>query len=201
MRRSFFPNTRRESDSARSRWTRWPLSAAAVVVCSTIAVADYRSIDFDPSVDFAAVKTFAIRPGVIRSQKPELNNRLFLLALDDAIRTTLSRKGLKETQDRPDVTIDVSVAGMDYSITGGQRGVRIPGGPRGRGTVIPGTGPQPELFTEGTLVIDMTQPASAKLIWRGTYRDEERSGPTLARKLPEDVKKLLSEFPPKRNRD
>ena len=32
----------------------------------------------------------------------------------------------------------------------------------------------------------------------GTWRDQEQSGPTLSRKLSDDVRKLLREFPPKR---
>ena len=67
-----------------------------------------------------------------------------------------------------------------------------------RGEVIPGTGPIPELFTEGTLVIDMTAGQAGALVWRGTYRDEERSGPRLARKLPEDATQLLSKYPPRK---
>jgi hypothetical protein len=144
------------------------------------------------------VTTFAIRPGRIDSRKPELNNRLFLQKIDAAIRSALAAKGLKEAADRPDLVVNFSVASQDYSITGGQRGTRTPDGPRGsgiRGEVIPGTGPIPELFTEGTLVIDMTAGQTGALVWRGTYRDEERTGPRLARNLPDDATELVSKYP------
>ena len=172
------------------------------VLCSAIAFADDESnINVDATFDFSKVATFAIRPGRIDSQKPELNNRLFLQKIDAAIRAAVVAKGLKEVVDRPDVVVSFSVASMDYSVTGGQRGTRTPDGPRGsgiRGEVIPGTGPIPELFTEGTLVIDMTVGQTGALVWRGTYRDEERSGPRLARNLPEDATKLLSKYPPRK---
>jgi hypothetical protein len=175
----------------------------AYVLCSSVAFAgDESSINVDATFDFSKVATFAIRPGRINSQKPELNNRLFLQKIDAAIRAAVVAKGLKEVADRPDVFVDFSVASMDYSVTGGQRGTRTPDGPRGsgiRGTVIPGTGPIPELFTAGTLVIDMSVGQTGALVWRGTYRDEERSGPRLARKLPDDATDLVSKYPP-RNR-
>jgi hypothetical protein len=164
---------------------------------SAVLMADSRSIEFDATVDFSTVGTFEIRAHRINSEKPELNNRLFVQAVEDRIRATLTTKRLKEVAELPDVFVDFSVAGADYTITGGQRGTRIPGGPGRRGGVVfPGTGPRPELFTEGTLVIDMTMRSSGRLVWRGIYRDEERSGPTLARKLPDDARKLLSEYPP-----
>jgi hypothetical protein len=188
---------------ARSGWAGVRLAArlAGLLLCSAAFAADSRSVDYDNSVDFAALKTFAIREGKVHSQKPELNNRLFVQAIQDTIRTALTARGLTEVADRPDVFLDFSLAGTDYSVIGGQRSTRTPDGPGGqRGTVIPGTGPQPMLFTEGTLVIDMTKRESGALIWRGTYRDEERSGPALARKLPEDAKQLLADYPPKKRK-
>jgi len=172
---------------------------ASVLLAAPMLAADEKSIVFDENVDFSTVRTFAIRERTIDSDKPELDNRLFRQQLDDTVRTTLTSKRLREVATDPDVWIDYHLAGTDYSVIGGQRGLRIPPGPFGsRGTVIPGTGPRPELFTEGTLVIDMiTNPAGA-LVWRGTYRDEEKSGPTLARKLPNDARALLSEYPPDR---
>jgi hypothetical protein len=61
--------------------------------------------------------------------------------------------------------------------------------------VIDGTGPIPELYTEGTLIISIRSTATNAVVWRGTYRDEERSGPRLAESLPENAAKLLSKFP------
>ncbi len=169
--------------------------------CSMVFAEDESNVNFDITFDFSKVTTFAIRPGRIDSQKPELNNRLFLQKVDEAIRAALVARRLKEIADRPDVFVAFSVAVTDYSVTGGQRATRIPDGPRGsgiRGEVIPGTGPIPELFTEGTLVIDITAGPTAALVWRGTYRDEERSGPRLARSLPEDATELLSKYPPRK---
>jgi hypothetical protein len=52
------------------------------------------------------------------------------------------------------------------------------------------------LFTEGTLVVDIVNAADV-LVWRGTTRNREQSGPTLSRKLSGDARNLLSKFPPR----
>ena len=46
-------------------------------------------------------------------------------------------------------------------------------------------------------MIDLTKQDSRALVWRGVYRDSERNNAKLAQKLPGDVKKSLSEYPPK----
>jgi hypothetical protein len=173
---------------------------AGLILCSSLLLADDQHIDFDEKVDFSSLKTFAIRDAKINSQKPEFNNRLFVQKIGEAIRLELTAKGLKETADRPDILVNFSLSGKDYSTVERHPGTRVPDTPGHRGYVVEGTGPTSVLSSEGTLVIDLIANASGGLIWRGTYRDEESSPPRLARKLPIDAKKLLSEFPPKKKR-
>lgn len=174
---------------------------AGLIVCSSLLFADDRTVDFDQQVDFSKIKTFNIRRGEVTSQKPELNNPLFAKKLGEAIRAELLAKGLKETADRPDVYVDYSIAGLDYSLVVNRPASRGPDGPNGRpGVVIQGAGPQPVRFTEGTLTVEMNIREPGTLIWRGQYRDEERNGSKLAQKLPVDAKKLLSDYPPKKKK-
>jgi hypothetical protein len=51
---------------------------------------------------------------------------------------------------------------------------------------------------EGTLVIDVTTTASGKLVWHGVYQRVEDNATKLSKKLPDDAKKLLSDYPPKK---
>ena len=67
-----------------------------VLCCSMVFAEDESNVNFDITFDFSKVTTFAIRPGRIDSQKPELNNRLFLQKVDEAIRAALVAKRLKE---------------------------------------------------------------------------------------------------------
>jgi hypothetical protein len=159
---------------------RLAMAGIAVVASVVTVLADDRSITFDKAFDFSTLKTFAVHDTTVASARPELGNPLFARQVADAIRAVLVSKGLKEVVDRPDVVVDSSVTGQDYSI--GSAGRANPIRP-GRG------GPRsfdPVSFTEGTLVIDLTTRESPKLVWHGVYRRPQDS-----------AKKLLSDYPPK----
>jgi len=151
------------------------LAAPALMLSAALLFADDHSVDFDRHTDFSTLKTFALRDGKVSSPRPELNNTLVMKKIADAIRTQLMAKGLKETLNAPDIVIDYSVSGQDFSE---QRG-------------------GPASLSEGTLVVDLLKRVSGALIWRGVYRDSEKNNARLAQKLPEDVKKFMSEYPPK----
>jgi hypothetical protein len=165
--------------------------ALGVLVCAVTLLADDRSITFDKNVEFSTFKTFAVHDVRVSSSRPELSNALFATQVGEAIRTVLTAKGLTETPDRADLLVDSSVTGVDYSI-----------GSAGRANPLPPGRPTPSFapvsFTEGTLVIDLTAGQSSKLVWHGVYRRPRDSAAKLAQKLPDDAKKLLSEYPPKK---
>jgi hypothetical protein len=141
----------------------------------SVVFADDHHVDFDRHTDFSKLKTFALREGKVDSPRPELNNTILLTKIADAIRKELTANGLKETLSNPDVLVDYNVTAEDFNE---QRGGRV-------------------TSTEGTLVVDMIKRESRALVWRGVYRDSEKNSAKLAQNLPGDVKKFLSEFPPK----
>jgi len=169
----------------------------SLFLCSAILSADDRHVEFDTHTDFSKIKTFTIHQATIDSQRPELNNSLFAARLGDAIRDALKSKGMKETEDNPDIFVDYTVAGKDYSIVQNNPDVQIPGGLGQRGTLIRGSGPQSVRFSEGTLLIDLTTREGGRLVWRGVYTEQESNGSKLAQKLPADAKSIVSEYPPK----
>jgi hypothetical protein len=172
---------------------------ATLLLCPVLALANDLTVNLDESVDFSAIKTFAIRERSA-SQTYEFNNRLFLKKVSGIVRAELVKKGLQETAANPDIFVDFSISTRDYNTVESQPGFRVPDGPGGRGYVVEGTGPQPRLFNEATISLDFAMPARNALVWRGTYRDEEDSVSKLARTVPTDVTKLLSEYPPKKKK-
>jgi hypothetical protein len=161
-----------------------------------LAVAGETSdISFDSNVDFRALKTFAILDGEVRSDKPEIDNRLFRLRLQDDIRAALVKQGLTEDAAHPAVTFTYYFYDKDVSAVERQPDARMPGTASSPGVILRG-GPNPVLYTEGTLVIDVAD-AAGSLLWRGTWRDQERNGPRLSKSLSGDVRKLLAKYPPK----
>jgi hypothetical protein len=179
---------------------RTALILVLLAVCSLIVVADEQTINSDDTVDFSAIKTFAIRETKSASQKHEFNNRLFMKKISGIIRADLVKKGMKESSTNPDIFVDFNISTRDYSTVERQPGFRVPDTPGNRGFVVEGTGPQHRLFNEATVAVDVTLRSKNALVWRGTYRDEEDSSSKLARTVPGDVSKLLSEYPPKPKR-
>jgi hypothetical protein len=143
--------------------------------CTMLLSADDRNVDFDHHTDFSTLKSFALRDGKVNSPSPELNNPLLVRKIGDAIRAMLVAKGLRETAQDPDLFVDYSIAGEDFSA---QRG-------------------GPAAFSQGTLVIDLVQRSRTTLVWRSVYRDKESTNARLAQTLPRDVRESLSQYPPR----
>ena len=151
-------------------------------------LADNRDVDHDPQADFSKFKTFTLREGNINAKAPDLNSPLVRKKIDEAIRTQLASKGLHEVQNQPDLVVT-------YRLGSAQRREveTYPVGPWGRRRRI-----ERYKFTEGTLVVDMTTREPRDLVWRGVYRDDEHNPSKISEKLPNDIKKPFSEYPPKK---
>lgn len=168
-----------------------------LVLCPVLLLADDHIVQSDRLFDFSALRTFLFRDQTIAIDHPALNNPIVVTNMVQTIRSRLTSRGLTEAAGQPDVFVDFSIGGQDYSVGPFGRASRIPPGGRGRrGTG--GESIQPVGFTEGVLVIDLVARESDLLIWRGVYRDTERDGSKFAEQLPGDARELLSEFPPMR---
>jgi uncharacterized protein DUF4136 len=155
---------------------------AILILLAPTLLADSYHIEVDDKADFSAFKTFVVREGRATSRKAEINSTLLLTKIQDAIRTGLSAKGMKETPDGPDLIVTFSLGEQ------GQRGV-VGRGIRNTRVIT---------TSEGTLVIEMT--SGKNLVWHATYVDSEGDAAKLAKKLPDDAKKLMSEYPPKKKK-
>lgn len=169
-----------------------------LALSSAVLLADDHTVLFDEDVDFSIFKTFSMRAGRMTSDRPELNFPAVMQALADAIRGPLTAQSLKEVAGRADLVVEYSVTGVDYGIGPFGRPHAIQPGQRG------GRGSRANAmqvdFTEATLVIDLKQGEAGTLVWRGVYRDAENDAQKLARALPADAAKLLSQYPPRKKR-
>ncbi len=52
-------------------------------------------------------------------------------------------------------------------------------------------------YTEGTLVIDLRDPSTHSLVWRGIAREDKDDPNKIEGKLDDMVKKALEKYPPK----
>ena len=132
---------------------------------SITLLADSRDVEFDNQVDFSKFKTFTIRDGQSTSKQPELNSTLVRKKIEEAVRSQLKSKRLEEADNRPDLFVTYRLGA-----TAAREVQAFPAGRLGLGTrrrIVH--------FTEGTLVIDLNERGSRTLVWRGVYRDDERT--------------------------
>jgi hypothetical protein len=170
------------------------IPALLLAVCAMASSAADHIIDFDRQVDFAGVKTFALRGANIILDRPEVRSTLVQEQITGAIRAALSARGLKEAQDA-DVIVDWTVRGQRFAVNEWGRAVPLDSGEQVFNHPWRGL---PEAFVEGTLVLDLTAKSSGLLVWRGVYRNNERDSARVAHRLPDYAKKLLAEYPPRR---
>lgn len=156
-------------------------------VAAACAQAQKVTIEFDQAADFSRYRTFAIRNGQLNSKNPALNNELVRKRIDAAIERDLASRGLTVTTGRSDLNVRYRF--------GAARTTEIetyPAGWRGLGTRVVRVP-----YTEGTLVIDLRDPATHSLVWRAIVSDENGDPAKIEGKLDGMVKKSLARFPPK----
>jgi hypothetical protein len=170
-----------------------------VLGCSGLEV----SQDYDVKTDFSSLKSFAwkseqqSRTGDIRVDNPLLDERVRTAAE----RTLMAKGFLKDTGGTPDFIISYAIQ-IRRRIESERVRTTIglgSGGGGGFGGVGVSTGGGVSEYDEGMLVIDVTDPGTGDLLWRGTgiRRLPRRSNPEQnAAHVDETVEKILAQFPP-----
>jgi len=172
--------------------------------------------DWNKSYDYAKLKTYSWAPmPQEKTGDPRLDNR----KLDEAIRSTidqsLAQRGYqKVSEGNPDFWVnyyaqiqgklDVSEKKMPYyaKVTPQRGGVLSPtwnamGDSFGSGRDLVSVS---QYYEEGTLVLDIAEPAQKTLLWRGAVSGVVKpdiSDDKRKKRINEAVEKLLKDFPPK----
>jgi len=158
------------------------------LLVSACAFAQKVTVEFDQAADFSRYKTFAIRDGQLNSRNPALNSELVKKQIETDIQRDLTARGLTLVASGPsdlNVRYRFGSARKDEIET-------YPAGWRGWGTRVVRVP-----YTEGTLVIDLRDPATRSLVWRGIASEEKTDATKIEGKLDNMVKKSLEKYPPK----
>lgn len=155
---------------------------AAASVC-----AQKVTVEFDRTVDFAKYRTFAIRDGQLNSRNPILNSDLIKKQIEADIAQDLTARGLTLAVGKSDLNVR-------YHFGSARKAEieRYPAGWYGMGTRIVRVP-----YTEGTLVIDLRDPQTSSLVWRGISREEKGDASQIEKKLDGIVRKAIEKYPPK----
>jgi len=145
------------------------------------------TVEFDQAANFSRYKTFAIRDGQLNSRNPALNSELVKKRIDADIQRYLTARGLSLVSGASDLNVRYRL--------GSARKTELesyPAGWRGWGTRVVRVP-----YTEGTLVIDLRDPATRSLVWRAIASVEKKDADKIEGKLDDMVKKSLEKYPPK----
>ncbi len=122
----------------------------------------------------------------MNSRNPALNSELTKKKIENDIIKDLQARGLEYTEGKSDLNVRYTFGAArkierEVYPAGwwGTRVVRVP-------------------YAEGTLVIDLRDPSTRSLVWRGISRDEKSDPMKLEGKIDEMVKKAIEKYPPKK---
>lgn len=173
------------------------LVIGVLAACSGIEV----SQDYDQGYNFSALNTFAWKQnddneyGLIDNDLVDKRIRTAIVNTFSAKQYTLVDTGTPDFYISYHMTVEQKISTSSVS-----SGVSIGRGSRGHfGSVGISTGSQVRAYDQGTLLIDVTEPDSSKLVWRGVGTQEvsEHSDPEKSTKqINETVEKILAQFPP-----
>jgi hypothetical protein len=171
---------------------------AIAILSATISLAEQVKTDYDRNADFSRYKTYSW-------ENVHTRNPLWVDRIKVAVKSALSEKGWTEVQSGGDVSImalemtkDHRTLNTFYDNFGGGWGWRWGGGfGDGFGTSTT----TEETYKVGTLVVDLFDTNTKKLIWRGSASDtlSDKSDKNI-KNLDKGVQKMFDHFPPETSR-
>jgi hypothetical protein len=173
------------------------LAALALAGCSTMTV----STDYDRTASFAAYKTFDFIP------PQEIKNPLVRQRIEDAITAQLQAKGLTRSSENPDLLIaghgrlssetHFDTTSFGYGM-GGWGGYWGPYGGYGGAGMGSSTTVAREVPV-GTLIIDLVDAGTKKLVWQAVASDTLDPGATAEERdyrINKAMEKIFAGYPP-----
>ena len=168
-------------------------SVGSALLFATAAFAQQVKTDYDRSTDFSQYKTYSW-------EKVQTQDQLWVDRIKEAVNTALAAKGLTPVESGGDMAIvaiemtkNQQTLNTFYDGFGGGWGWRRGGGFGGFGDATTTT----DTYKVGTLVVDMFDAHTKKLVWRGSASDtlSDKSDKNI-KNLDKGVQKMFDHFPP-----
>lgn len=158
--------------------------AAIILALISVGASKYKAyVDFDRSIDFSTIKTFAYYDTIetsIADDAPPVHEMIRLLIVKH-----LKKSGLQEVESDPDVYVTYHTdpnQAMRVNTTLYQYHYSA----NWFWSPLWGSGMDVSSYTQGTLIVDVWKPDTEELIWRGTVIGVVPDNPT-----PEKAQKVI----------
>ena len=168
-------------------------SVGIVLLFASASFAQQVKTDYDRGADFSQFKTYTW-------EKVQTQDQLWVDRIKEAVNTALAAKGLTPVESGGDMAIvaiemtkNQQTLNTFYDGFGGGWGWRRGGGFGGFGDATTTT----DTYKVGTLVVDMFDAHTKKLVWRGSASDtlSDKSDKNI-KNLDKGVEKMFKQFPP-----
>ena len=168
-------------------------SVGIVLLFASASFAQQVKTDYDRGADFGQFKTYIW-------EKVQTQDQLWVDRIKEAVNTALAAKGLTPVESGGDMAIvaiemtkNQQTLNTFYDGFGGGWGWRRGGGFGGFGDATTTT----DTYKVGTLVVDMFDAHTKKLVWRGSASDtlSDKSDKNI-KNLDKGVQKMFDHFPP-----
>jgi len=169
--------------------------AMLTLSCASVAI----STDYDKNVDFTRFRTFSFLGGHIWvNGMADDNNTLVRDRIRNSVTSTLTARGMQPVTENPDVYVAY--------LAGARTRTEL----EATGPYVAGFGPYfgmggwwgpmytdwwTRTYNEGTLVIDLVDAQTKKLVWRA-YAQTEVNKPVTDQKMLQVVEKAFKGYPP-----
>jgi hypothetical protein len=166
--------------------------------------------DFDRDIDFNHYRTFAWGPSEIKVDNPEYRSGLIDKRIKAVVKEEFAKRGIYFDAKHPDFLVGYKT----YTEERHESYSNAPYGPFMYGPFFMsyqfgymympyGYGMMPYgyangrsyAYTQGTLIIDITDKASNDLIWRGTVKGNVEYTSSLSKQLRKGIKAILKKYP------
>jgi len=163
--------------------TRQMITALALAALTAgVAYAQHVTTDSDPAAPFATYKTYAWTPGTAADVS------LTEQRIHDGVNAQLQGKGMTQVDSNPNVFVatHVTTHAVPQVIADGF-------GPWGFG----GGMATVQTYTEGSLIVDLYDATTKKMVWRGVATATVSSKPEKnAEKIDKSLAKMFARYPP-----
>lgn len=172
------------------------------------------STDYDRSVDFGQYKTYAFTKPEVNVKNPVYSSPLLMERIQGNLARELGERGLTQQTTKPDLLVKVHTYTEDKTrnvVNGPAYGPFFPYRwgffpyrfgywPMWGGGFYGGWNNQAsrqENYTQGTLLVDMLDARTKKLLWRGAIQGVVDNPNRLDRQVARGVRKIMKDYPVK----
>jgi hypothetical protein len=164
------------------------ISAIAILLLTgTFAFGQHVKFDYDHSADFSKYKTYMWIKEPVTPKDPLIQQRII-----NAVNAQLMAKGLRLVDSNADLGVSVNVATQEkQTLNTFYDGF----GPWGWGL---GATTTVETYTEGTVVADLFDAKTKKVVWRGSGSKEiSRKPEKVSEQAEKAIEKMFKNYPPR----